>query len=225
MRNIFIIGFLFICNSVAAQEYDVRKTKWGMSISEVISSEYPLTPDEKDESELRYKDVELSNGHQATILFGFKNRKLNEVKYIMYGYDASFSKGTCDNIIPLYDKVRYTSFVYDALRTKEFKCDMGWYLVNCSNTYAVGYDNCNLDKTTIENIEKAATEVGCERIGLNFENERTDAVFYNNQYQNTYDKNSEFNIHPCNSSFYNTYYWLVFSPSYELKKEITKSDF
>lgn len=142
----------------------------------------------------------------------------------MYGYDASFSKGTCKNIISLNDKVRYTSFVFDALKTKGFECDMGWYLVNCQNANAVGYKNCNLEKVTIEKIEKAAAEVRCARIGLNFENKRTDAVFYFNQFQNTYDENSEYNLH-CESSFYNTYYWLVFSPSYELQEEIKKTDF
>jgi hypothetical protein len=224
MRKILLLGILLTCNSIFAQEFDVRNAKWGMSINEVMSSEYPLTPDDKDSGELEYKNVELSNGGKATILFTFKNRKLNEVKYIMYGYDASFSKGTCKNIVSLYDKIRYTSFVFDALMLKEYKCHMGWYLVNCSNTYPVGYDNCDLDKTTIDKIEKAAREVRCEQIGLSYENKRTRSTFYFNQYQNTYDESKK-QLFPCNSSFYNTYYWLVFSPSFELKRQINKTDF
>ena len=224
MKNIILLGITFICTSLFAQEYDVRHTKWGMSISEVMASEYPLTPNDKDESELEYKNVELSNGYKSTILFRFKNKKLNEIKYIMYGYDASFSKGTCKNIIPLYDKVKYTNFVFEALNMKEFMCDMGWYLVNSTNPFPVGRENCSLDKKTLENIEKAATEFRCERIGLSFENMRTSASFYFNQYQNVYIENEE-QYFSCNDNIYNIYYWLEFSPSYELKNEIKKSDF
>nr|WP_315170504.1 hypothetical protein [uncultured Flavobacterium sp.] len=223
MKNLIIL-ILINSYSLIAQEYDVRKTRWGTSINEVLYSEYPLTPDKSDESELEYKDVELSNGHKATILYKFKNRKLIEVKYLMYGYDASFSKGTCKNIISLFNKVHYTSFVFDTLQAKGFKCNMGWYLVNCSTVFPVGKDNCKLDKITIERIEKAAADLKCESIGLNYQNKRTDVIFYFNQYQNTFTNNSEYNL-PCDSSFYNTYYWLKFTPSYELERELKKSDF
>lgn len=221
-----ILCILALCfyNIIIAQDYDVRKTRWGMTISEVISSEYPLTPNEQSVQVLKFENVELSNGHKATILYEFRNKQLTEVRYIMYGYDAAFSKGTCKNIIPLIDKVNYTSFVFDALKSKGYNCDMGWYLVNCSNAFPVGYKNCSLDKEIINKMEKAAADVKCERIGLNFENERTDAVFYFNQYQNTYNPNSEYNM-PCNSDFYNTYYWLVFTPNSKVEKQIKKSDF
>jgi hypothetical protein len=224
MKTITTTILLFLVLSAVAQEqYDVRKTKWGMAISEVMASEYPLTPSETKVDELKYSYVELSNGHKATILYSFTNAKLTEVRYIMYGYNAEFSRGTCTNIIPLYDKIKYTNFVFEALKSKGMKCDMGWYLVNCSNAYPVGYSNCNLTKETADKIEKAAIDINCERIGLNYENERTDAVFYFNQYPNLKTKSS-FDP-PCNSDFYNTYYWLVFTPSYKLKNEMKKGDF
>jgi hypothetical protein len=173
MKTITTTILLFLVLSAVAQEqYDVRKTKWGMAISEVMASEYPLTPSETKVDELKYSYVELSNGHKATILYSFTNAKLTEVRYIMYGYNAEFSRGTCTNIIPLYDKIKYTNFVFEALKSKGMKCDMGWYLVNCSNV-----------KT-----------------------------------KSSFDP-------PCNSDFYNTYYWLVFTPSYKLKNEMKKGDF
>lgn len=61
MKNILLIVFVLFNITVFAQdqEYDVRKTRWGMSIIEVMSSEYPLTPDKSDENELEFKNVEL----------------------------------------------------------------------------------------------------------------------------------------------------------------------
>lgn len=226
MKTILIttaILVFFVFDVAGQEQYDVRKSKWGMAISEVMASEYPLTPTKTKDNELEYSNVELSKGMKATILFSFTNAKLTEVRYIMYGYNANFSRGTCTNIIPLYDKIKYTDFVFEAIISKGMKCDMGWYLVNCSAQSPVGYSNCNLNKETADKIEKAANDINCERIGLNYENERTDAVFYFNQYQNLRPKPSI--DARCNSDFYNTYYWLVFTPSLKLKNEMKKGDF
>lgn len=224
MKTITTTFLLFLVLTIVAQEqYDVRNTKWGFAISEVVASEYPLTPSKTKVDELEYTYVELSNGQKATIFYKFTNAKLTEVRYIMYGYNADFSRGTCTNIIPLYDKLKYTNFVFEALKSKGMKCDMGWYLVNCSNVYPIEYSICNLSKETADKIEKAANDINCERIGLNFENERTDAVFYFNQYQNVKTKSAY--GPPCNNDYYNTYYWLVFTPSLKLKNEMKKSEF
>ncbi len=224
MKTISTILLLLFVLTVAGQEqYDVRKTKWEMSISEVMASEYPLTPSKATVNELTYSYVELSKGQKATILYSFTNAKLTEVRYIMYGYNADFSRGTCTYIIPLYDKIKYTNFVFEAVKNKGMKCDIGWYLVNCSSVCPVGYSNCTLDKETAEKIEKSASDINCEKIGLNYENERSDAFFYFNQYQNVKTKSS-FDP-PCDDDFYNTYYWLVFTPSLKLKNEMKKGDF
>jgi len=229
MNKLFpIVVALLIAFTLSAQDqFDVRKTKWGMSISEVMSSEYPLTPTDTKSDELKYANVELSNGQKSTIYYFFKNAKLTKVTYTVFGYNADFSRGTCSHIIPLYDKIKYTNFIFEAIKNKGMKCDMGWYLVNCQNVAPVGYSNCSIDQETVEKMEKAASEIHCERIGLNYENERTDAVFYFNQHQN-YNSNyktSLFSDRNCDDDSYNIYYWLEFTPSFKLESEIKKGDF
>lgn len=217
---------LFVFKSDAQEKYDVRKTRWGMSVSEVMSSEYPMTPFKTTTDELEYTNVELSNGHKATILFYFRNARLNEVRYIIYGYDSPSSRGTCTNIIPLYDKIKFTHFVFQSLESKGMKCRMGWYLVNnYINPFPVGKVNCNLDQQTVEKIEKAASEANCERIGLDYENDRTNANFQFNQHQNLKSKYSNIEIFPCGADYYNTLYWLIFRPNSKIEAEIEKGDF
>ena len=86
MKTITTTFLLFLVLTIVAQEqYDVRNTKWGFAISEVVASEYPLTPSKTKVDELEYTYVELSNGQKATIFYKFTNAKLTEVRYIMYG--------------------------------------------------------------------------------------------------------------------------------------------
>jgi len=223
--KLFLIFFATILwNTLYSQENDVRKTRWGMTMAEVITSEYPMTPNKVTDSELIYENVELSHSQLVTISYDFKNKQLSEVTYSVYGFNSGEYKGTCKNIVSLNDKVRFTSFVFDALKEKGFKCEIGWDLVNCFPRYPVGYNNCNLDKTTIDQVEKAAADAKCDKIGLGFANERSEVFFYFNQYQNIYKPDWD-DVFPCNGIFYNTYYRLVFSPGPKVQKEQEQSDF
>jgi hypothetical protein len=227
MQKIIISTLLsfFIFTARAQDQYDVRKTRWEMSVNEVIASEYPLTPSETKTDGITYASVKLSNGNTAKIYYSFTNAKLTKIYYDMYGNQSSISRGTCTKIISLFHKINFTHFVFDDLKEKRMKCDMGWYLVNCSSAYPVGYKNCNLDQKTIEKMEKAAKETNCERIALNFENERTDALFYFNQYENVHSGIESPYSKPCDDEFYNMYYTLIFAPSYKLENEMKKRDF
>lgn len=233
MKYFITLLIIITSNYIFSQvNYDVRKTKWGMTISEVIASEYPLTPSSNNSDELEYANVKLSNGHSVRILYYFKNKMLNEVRYILFGYNASYSKGTCKHIVSLYDKITYTKYVFDAVVNKGLKCDLGWYLPNCYqakvNTVTplgipLGEKTCLLDKLTIDKIEKLAFDSGCDRIALSFENERTAAIFYFNQYKPIV--NSLTKHMACDDIFFNIYYWLEFKPSYKLREEIQSTDF
>jgi len=226
MKYFITLLIIITSNSIFSQvNYDVRKTKWSMTISEVIASEYPLKPISNNADELEYANVKLSNGHTVRILYYFKNKMLNEVRYILFGYDASYSKGTCTHIISLYDKITYTKYVFDAIKNKGLKCDLGWYIPNChqAKVNTISPYSCVLDKLTIDKIEKLAFDSGCDRIALSYENERTAATFYFNQYQSIVNSLNKHKA--CDDIFFNIYYWLEFKPSYKLRKKIQSTDF
>lgn len=226
MKTITTILFSFSVLIILGQEkYDVRKTKWGMTISEVIASEYPLSASSTKEDELNYLNVEIGNGQKADISYRFKNLKVKEVKYTIYGYKAEFSKGTCSNIIPIYDKIKYTSFIFEAIKSKGMKCNLGWYVpYGLPSGYIEGFPvkSCNIDRLTVEKIANASFKAEATQIALSFENERTIATFYFNEHQN-YKKQSSFE--PCNAEFYNIYYWIVFSPRYNIEEELNSKEF
>ncbi len=227
LKIIYIaFAFLFVIESNAQEKNDVRKTKWGMSISDVISAEYPMSPTERKTNELKFTNVELSNGHKATIWYTFRNAQLIEVRYAIYGYDSPYTRGTCSKIIPLYDKVKYTSFIFQSIISKGMKCVFGWHLVHSSsNFFPVGKDNSNLDQQTVEKVEMAASEAIENEIGLDFENDRTRASFSFNQYQNEDPRFKGIKIFECNDDYFNTYYWLVFKPNSNVEAEMIKGDF
>lgn len=222
MKAFIILSFSFFFTiTVQAQNYDVRKARWGMTINEVVSSEYPLVPSKSNEKEIRFDNIQILN-NKATIIYEFSNKQLFEVRYIIYGANDSGKRGSCDKIISLYDKVNYTSTIFEAIKSKNYKCNLGWYL-NCeSNNYPLGYGNCNLDKKSINAMENFAFEKNCTEIILSFENERTNLSISFNQYQNSKLK---YNTFPCNDEYYNTYYWVVFTPNYKTENEIRKSEF
>jgi len=217
-------------------QYDVRKTRWGMTISEVVSSEYPLTLSEDNDNAVGryiiYSLVELSYGWKAEIIYWFTNSKLSKVTYSIYGYNNKNDMGTYTHIIPLYDKIQYTNFVFEALRNKGMKCSKGWSLINNKETaYKHDYYNCNFDKETINDLEKAASENNSTLINITFSNERTDALISFNQYQNDDEKfkKIEYDIYKekngSQTCYYNIYYTINFTPTYKIKNEMRGNDF
>ncbi len=68
-------------------QYDIRKTKWSMTMQEVLDSEKPLVGIENNSQtdliDLKYKAISVDN-FTADITYSFKNGKLYEVTYTMY---------------------------------------------------------------------------------------------------------------------------------------------
>lgn len=233
----------FLTLTVTAQDqYDVRKTKWGMAYSEVMSSEYPLLPTESQDDQLTYDNVKLQNGSSASITYYFKNRKLIKVAYWIFGYNFYPYRGTCTNKISLFDKIKYTSFIFDALKEKGMKCSFGWLIeindMNIVKNEIVPF-KCNFNKDIIEKMEKLSENNGHKTISLYFSNERTNATFWFEDHQywtkkDTLLRSGTYNLGtgtfstkeiPCNDDRYNRYYTLFFEPSLKLETEMKKGDF
>ncbi|MFI5164720.1 MAG: hypothetical protein ACHQHP_05690 [Bacteroidia bacterium] len=223
MIKIAIIHLLLISaglKTFAQEQYDVRKTKWGMTYDEVISSEPTLNPLEKDTDHIRYENVELQNGITTSINYVFKNRKLAEVSYIIYGANVTAARGTCTNRISLYDKIQFTSFIFNALKVKEMNCKIinnkGWQLQDVHPE--IGLDSCKLDRENIEKMERLSLENDHKIICLYFENKRTQANFRFEDAQYRIQKLNESKQgvfgpnFPCNDVQYNEYYKIIFTP-------------
>lgn len=79
MKKIILI-ILILPQFIFAQEnFDVRKSNWGMTLNQVKNSENTIIPIEENYKELVYNNIELSNGTSCKLTYGFSNGKLNKV--------------------------------------------------------------------------------------------------------------------------------------------------
>lgn len=80
--KIFITGFLvfFLAEPSIAEEFSFRKTKWGMSIEEVKSSE-PLKIAQEDENLLGYKTSVI--GKDVFVVYFFIENQLLRARYVL----------------------------------------------------------------------------------------------------------------------------------------------
>lgn len=218
MKNILL--FLFIIPSILySQNYDVRKLKWGMSISDVKSSEIPLTPFSEENDELRYNNIDLNGTMSSSIIYTFSNGKLIEVRYIVYGPKDVYSKGTCENKISLSKKMILTNFIYNALIDKNMKPVVGWRVTGTNVQENPKLKNGGYDSEITKTLEEEVKRYNGLEVNLLLSNERT--------YANLSIKTSSTNysLFDCDDDFYNTYLWLVFTPSSQVESEIRKRTF
>lgn len=210
--QVFVL--LFITNlTLIAQNFDVRNVNWGMNKDEIINSEYPQKAI-IDGNEISFKNVNIGNGLTTKLIYYFSANKLVELRYIVFG--SKYSKGTCDNIIPFSNKVTYSNFILNNLKSQGYKCNIGWYVINGTHLVDVtkqrkDYWNCDLDVKTISMIDNIAKKEGGEWIGINLENSRSNASFRFNEHQNS--KYKELSPTPCNSDRYNILFWLIIKPN------------
>jgi hypothetical protein len=189
-----------------------QKANWGMTLQDVIDSESPLIPKVKG-SELEFSEVDIGNGLKATLIYRFSNGRLYELKFIVYGKQTPSTRGTCDTIIPLTMKVQQTRFIYDWLRINGYDCFVGWYIPNADHlAIQQKFGNlswrCLMETSVIESVDQMAKAENASRVAVGFMSERSYATFYFNEHQNYLpDNRSKFDL-PCNSDFYNTYFWL-----------------
>ncbi|MBK8656759.1 MAG: hypothetical protein IPN20_23245 [Haliscomenobacter sp.] len=229
-QSLIIAWFLVQSVFSIGQTFDVRSTNWGMTIQEVTKAEYPMEP-EIEGNELVFSNVDIGNGFTATITYSFTNGKLTKVEYEVYGYKYGNARGTCKNIVSLYDKVAYSKFIFDALKEKGYVCDLGWYFLTIGDRYLADYtkkredySNCSNDKSTVDFVDKIAKENRFDRISIELKNKRCTANFRFNEHQNYPESN--FGIQKnCDDEYYNIYFWLYFEPTSEVLKELNKNRF
>ena len=239
MKKIIILILLIFSASVlfAQDNFDVRKTKWGMPKSEVISSEYPLHPvkftdnAKYNESILFFENVELNNSLTADIYYKFSNGKLINVRYGIYGTKYFDTRGTCDNIIPFINKVQLTKSIFEALKLKGFNFDkFGWYFNHLPTIIrengGIFYES-SLNYSILSILEKTAAEKNFCQIGIVLEKDRTIVEVAYNEYQNCKIRLDENKLlsYSCNNDFYNIYCWLDFSPNYQVLQKLKEKDF
>lgn len=227
--NKFFFTFIFVLSATfifCQEKYDVRKTRWGMTKKEVMASEAPLVPETiydvftKVEQGIEYKNVSLGNRYFATIYYGFSNGKLDNVIYAVFSpYSVN-----CENPEPLYGKISSTKFIFDALSAKGLKCSHGWGFSNSFLIWESGFDNCNIDKETVEKIDLLAKKNRQVEVYLSLKGERTNAFITFNEFQNG-NVNNLLSLFPCTHEYYNKYFKIDFSPTPELEVEIRKNDF
>ena len=231
MKNYILLYFLFILMTVYSQS-DVRGVKWGSSIDAVIKSEYPLTPI-ISKNEIRFENVDIGNTTLANLIYTFTNGKLIELRYIVFG-NSKYIDGvqTCKYNVPMYYKYIHNLFIFETLESKGYKCSVGWYFGG-KKTDERYYENyvlkdktlkCNFDKQTLDKLDVISKGLETTEVSIIMENLRSNlTINFNNPLYNNIKAD-------CNSrlftpDYYNTYFWLIFTPSYEVNKEILKSNF
>jgi len=213
--------FIIICFPILvfSQQFDVRKSKWGMTINEIKLSEKPLHPTSENSNELRYEKVDLNGTMSATILYTFSNGKLIEVRYLVYGPEGFNARGTCEKLIPLSNKMILTKFIYDALIEKNMQ-PYSWQLEFNNTSTDPKLKQGKYDSETIKILESEVKRLKSEEISLYLSNQRSSSSI---RILTTLREYSVF--FKCNDDYYNTYMWLIFTPTTQVLDEIRKSTF
>jgi hypothetical protein len=217
--KILLIIVLFASNLITSQEFDVRRVKWGMTKDEVKNSEKPLIATKEENNEFQYEKVELNDRVKSTIIYKFSNGRLIEVRYLIFGPDDAYTRGTCKNQISLERKFRTTKFIFDALVAKQMFVSkyFGW----CINNNALENEILKKGKYDTETINLLSSEL----VRLNQTEIHT--VYYNKRSSASVTIQSEmtYKFPDCNDDYYNTYMWLVFEPELEVEEELRKRNF
>jgi len=211
---IITISLINITAYTFSQNFDVRKTKWGMTIKDVLNSELPLTPYKQIDTtfqstfvinnEVIFKNVIIGN-LIANIYYYFSNEKLVEITY-------KFNNNK-DTIYSLYDKVLKTLFIYNILTNEKSMNKLYcWTYDNASYKVFSGKTDCDFaNKEVVDNVEKTGKAINYVNKAMYvLNNKRTNASI-------------EFNIK--GSSAKNTIGCINFTPSTEVNKELKINDF
>lgn len=219
-----ILFFLIFPVVVFAQDnFDVRKTKWGMTLDDVKKSENTLVPFQEKFNELIYNDIELNESIKCKLIYTFSNGKLIEVLYLVYGPNDEYSRVTCENNVPISYKLEKIDFIFKAfLNKKMIPFDTGWSIQGSKlEKLDERLKRGNTDTSTFKLIQDELDRVKGTGASISFENARNWANFRIKHFVKE-DFNGYFK---CNDDYYNTYLWLKVTPSYEVEKELKRNDF
>jgi hypothetical protein len=232
MKKITSILILVLPLIILGQnEFDIRKVNWGMTIENVVSSEYPLQPTRED-GKLEYSKVDIGNGFLAKIIYSFTNKRLTEVKYVIYRLNQN-SKDKAPSIVPLHTKVFMTQYIFNSFKEKGYECWLGWHMNAVSSKEMLekfgSTGICDLDETFVKKIEELAIEKNSIDAIVTFENERSNASFRFNEYQNElnyeYYKKPDWLTKDSEFLLEDVYLWLVVEPNSKTEKKLNNNRF
>lgn len=220
MKKLILIIFLYWPSLLSSQEFDVRNTRWGMTYEEVKNSENPLIPSIKKSDELSYENVDLNGSVKCTVIYAFTNGKLIKVRYLIYGPDDNYSRGTCNNIVPFKHKIYLTKFIFDALTKKQMRNDFGWYINGTMEPMLQKLKEGGYDSETINLLDSEVKRLNGTEVQTTYFNKRSSAWITIRTLKENYSA-----LFDCYDDYYNTYIWLVFSPTAEVEAELRKRNF
>lgn len=242
IRLLMLILAFNSSHAFAQGNYDVRKSKWGMTLENVLKSESISNPivgtrsfkeyggNLVKEDDLTYDSINIGDGLIGKLEYIFNNKHLSEIRFRIYG-NSSYNKANKNNVISFLDKVNFTKFIFESLREKEYICNYGWFFRNkelsdCTilgNT--VGYsNNCSLDEKTLNELSDVGKNCFKTAPSIALKNKRTDIVITYNEWQNSPER-WNFEDENTYDSFYNTICWLSYTPTSETLKELNKDTF
>ena len=240
MKAIYLlIYFLFSISCFSQYDYDLRKVKWGMSKEDVIKSELPIQCERKDNGDIEYEAIEVNN-LTIKLVYEFKNERLNGANYYLFFKNENT---TCKDKIKLSSKLMAMDFIFKNLKEKAFKFNNNWmgytYVKNAvfgyneKNTYGIKAFDLPLikyrtDWMSAQIIDSIASKNKFFELYISLENPRTYVSFTFNEFKNNENRISELlssNSNNCNFWYFNEIARIKYSPSYNLEKELNKSQF
>ena len=223
MKKIILFILIFPGILFAQENFDVRKSNWGMTLNEVKNAEKTIVPFSESSNELVYNNIELNEGINCKLIYKFSNGILIEVLYLVYGPNDNYSRGTCENIVPISYKLDKIKFIFDALIEKKMTpFFMGWSISGIQFAKVDdSLQNGTTDRETFKLIQEELIRLNGTGVTIAFENARNFASFR----ISNFTKQDFISSFKCNDDYYNTYLWLNITPSYEVKKDLKKRDF
>lgn len=220
--KVVTIGIILVIVGYRCQGQDVRGTKWGMTLEEVIKAEYPLEYDNYEKGvqaikggkvfygspTLIYENVAI-DGRNVRVSYEFENNKLIKVTF-RFKYDGyNYGQTSLSNRFSLMNSI------IETLIEKEF------FYNSCWMDHPYGWTHYGQEKKCLEAVECKITDealkqvqfcldsYNLESVGIRFKDERT-------------------HLSLCFPSKRHSFYdeiigWVWFSPTYEVEKTFKKS--
>ena len=184
MKIIISLLFTIFVSMVSfGQQFDVRNTRWGMTMEDVVNSE-GSSPIRKGTDATKKMSIEYETtieNRKVLITYYFENNRLSEVDYRYYWGDWQNINGT--QIIAT--RIFSLSSLFYSLRDKNFIPYLNWHAwANQHTPTGVAFDNCQQYKESFdynnENVQmldnccsKFYYDKNFVSIYINYENGRT----------------------------------------------------
>ena len=238
MMIIFNIAFNY--KIISQNSFDLRKVNWGMSKEAVIESELPLQCERRTNGDIEYTNI-TANNLIITLVYEFDNERLSKANYYL---SFRYRNVVCTDRVKLAEKLIQMEFIFSNLKEKGYKTSSNWigYYYEFDKLYpkvkAEKYVNMavfNLpsiknktDWLSADKIDSIAIKKNFYKLYIALENSRTYVSFEFNEFKNNELKITDIrngNTNDCNFWYFNEILRMQYSPTYNVKKELDKSQF